>query len=693
MAVEGVVTRLTSALKRRIAGPTTPGEGKLPDSGRSVGRRGGLFRKYALVFVGLVAGSLLVSDVIQAYLSYRDKNQSVLSSAEDSATAAAATIERFMAEATAQLGGVVQYAPASLSEEQRKGQYQAFLATHPSFAEIRYLDASASLQFRVSRSSPPHLLAAGADPASQSLLAIPESGSNFSSAYGPIYFQEPCAHLTFSHGGIQGGSSIPNAIITCESQIGEAVPNMTIAMRDRATGGVSVAVVTLSFIQDVVSGIRLGSSGRAYVVDSRGLAIAHPNRQLVSKATDLSVLPQVRSALTGPSTAARATTAHDLQGRTVLTAHHRIQPYGWSVFVEQPTAEAFAPIYQSLFVTGVLLLVALIPALLLSIFFARRMVRPIQTLHAAAAGIGSGTWEGRIDIRTGDELEELAETFNQMAVRLRESYNNLEQQVAERTRELGQAITELESASRHKSDFLANMSHELRTPLNAIIGFSEVLLERMFGEINAKQKEYLQDILSSGRHLLSLINDILDISKVEAGRMELQPGPVDLRFILQNAVSLVRERATRQGISVAVDIDASVGAIEADERRVKQILFNLLSNALKFTPTGGRVTLTAARIDDAVQISVRDTGIGIKSEDQDRIFEEFQQAGPGKAVEGTGLGLALAKRFVEMHGGRIWVDSVVGTGSTFTFTLPLHPPSQNGEVPTPKDARTREAVS
>jgi signal transduction histidine kinase len=215
----------------------------------------------------------------------------------------------------------------------------------------------------------------------------------------------------------------------------------------------------------------------------------------------------------------------------------------------------------------------------------------------------------------------------------------------------------------------------------------------MFGDINAKQNEYLQDILSSGRHLLSLINDILDISKVEAGRMELQPGPVDLRFILQNAVSLVRERATRQGISVALEVDAAVGTIEADERRVKQILFNLLSNALKFTPAGGRVTLSAARVDDAVQISVRDTGIGIRSEDQDRIFEEFQQAGPGKAVEGTGLGLALAKRFVEMHGGRIWVESVVGAGSDFRFTLPLHRPSENGEVRSHEAARPSEVLS
>ena len=631
--------------------------------------------------MGLVAGSLLVSDLIQAYLSYRDKNQSVLSSAQDSATVAASTIERFMTEATAQLEGVVQYTPPSLSVDQRKSQYQGFLATHPAFTEIRYVDASAVLQLRVSRFPPAHILVAGADAASSWAFTAPKSGGNLSPAYGTIYFQQPCARLAV--GGFGSGGP---AITSCESQLGDAQPTMTIAIRDADTGGISVAVVTLKFIQDVASGIRLGSSGRAYVVDARGMAIAHPDRTLVSQATDLSHLAQVRSALSGGSTAAQATTAHDLQGKAVLTAYHRIEPYRWSVFVEQPTAEAFAPIYQSLFVTGLLLLIALIPALLLSVFFAGRMVRPIQTLHIAARQIGAGTWDRRIEIRTGDELQELAETFNQMAARLRESYNNLEQQVSDRTHQLGDAITQLEAASRHKSDFLANMSHELRTPLNAIIGFSEVLLERMFGEINTKQKEYLQDILGSGRHLLSLINDILDISKVEAGRMELQPGEFDLRFVLQNAVSLVRERATRQGITLSLDLAPRIGMIEADERRVKQILFNLLSNALKFTPAGGRVTLAAASVDDAIQISIRDTGIGIPLEDQDRIFEEFQQAGPGKAIEGTGLGLALAKRFVEMHHGRIWVDSTVGVGSSFTFTLPLRQPLNGRGAPDPKDS-------
>jgi signal transduction histidine kinase len=671
-----------------------------------------LFRKYALVFVGLVAGSLLLTDLIQAYLSYQDKNQSVQTAAQDSAAAAASTIERHMTETTDQLARMLKYSPPSLTNQQRREQYASFLRQAPSFTEIRYFDASGRFQFRASRDVPPHILVADADATSRALFAKPASDTR---TYLPASFQEPCTRLSYQH----GGDSLPRPLVECEAGIGETIapgsvadthageqvdrisnlpgsrvipePNMTIGIRDPATGGAVIAVLSLSFIQDVVRGIRLGPTGHAYVVDSQGRAIAYPDRHRVS--TDLSSLPQVRSLVAGSVTSSAATTARDLHGKAVLTAHHGIQPFGWFVFVEQPSAEAFAPIYQSLFVTGMLLIIALIPALLLSVFFARRMVRPIQTLNAAAAQIGSGTWDRRIDIRTGDELQELAETFNRMSVRLRDSYNNLEQQVAERTHELGEAIAQLESASRHKSDFLANMSHELRTPLNAIIGFSEVLLERMFGEINAKQKEYLQDILSSGRHLLSLINDILDISKVEAGRMELQPGTFDLRFVLLNAVSLVRERATRQGITVELEVDQSVGAIEADERRVKQILFNLLSNALKFTPSGGRVTLTAARIDDAVQISVRDTGIGIRGEDQDRIFEEFQQAGPGKAVEGTGLGLALARRFVEMHGGRIWVESVVGAGSSFTFTLPVHRPSPNGEPPSLEATRAREAVS
>jgi signal transduction histidine kinase len=241
-------------------------------------------------------------------------------------------------------------------------------------------------------------------------------------------------------------------------------------------------------------------------------------------------------------------------------------------------------------------------------------------------------------------------------------------------REIQDKSRQLEVANQHKSEFLANMSHELRTPLNAIIGFSEVLLERMFGELNEKQDDYLKDIHSSGKHLLTLINDILDLSKVEAGRMELERSAFDLPSAISNAMTLVRERAYQHGIKLALGADPNLGEIVADERKFKQILVNLLSNAVKFTPDGGRIDVNAHRDTDNVAIAVRDTGIGIAREDQDAVFEEFRQVGRNytNKQEGTGLGLALTRKFVELHGGKIWLESEPGKGSTFTFTIPIH---------------------
>ena len=240
--------------------------------------------------------------------------------------------------------------------------------------------------------------------------------------------------------------------------------------------------------------------------------------------------------------------------------------------------------------------------------------------------------------------------------------------------EIQEKSLQLELANRHKSEFLSNMSHELRTPLNAIIGFSEVLLERMFGEMNEKQEDYLKDIHSSGQHLLSLINDILDLAKVEAGRMELNLATFHLPTAIDNALALIRERALRHGISISAEIDPQLDMLSADERKLKQILLNLLSNAVKFTPEGGRITVGAHSLGDKVEISVTDTGVGIALKDQAIVFEEFKQVGTDYArkAEGTGLGLALTRKFVELHGGTIRLESQPGKGSTFAFTLPLN---------------------
>jgi signal transduction histidine kinase len=299
---------------------------------------------------------------------------------------------------------------------------------------------------------------------------------------------------------------------------------------------------------------------------------------------------------------------------------------------------------------------AMVLALLLGFVLSWSLIGPIQRIDARLAAIASGDFSGHVDVPNRDELGALAANVNRMNDELRRLYG------------------ELEAASRHKSEFLANMSHELRTPLNAIIGFSQVLREQMFGGVNEKQKEYLGDIIASGNHLLSLINDVLDLSKVEAGQIELQIRPFSLAEALDRGVVMVRERATRNDVHIELAADPEVELVEGDERRIRQVIFNLLSNAVKFTPAGGAVDVRAMRVDGEVRVSIADTGPGIGPEDHERIFEEFQQTEAGvRQREGTGLGLALSKRLVELHGGRIWVDSAIGEGSTFVFTLPAEP--------------------
>ena len=983
----------------RLRRATAAVGGPRGDMQGAVRPRGRLFRKYVVLFAVLVSGALLTSGLVELYFSYRENLAALVALEREQAAGAAARIEAFVRDIERQVGWASQGQVGSRQTvEQRRFEFIRLQRQAPSVTEVSQLDPQGREVLRVSRLAM-DVVGSGVDLSQDPRFKEARPGRPY---FGPVYFRK------------------------------ESEPYLSLSVAGGGDIGVTVAEVNLKFIWDVVSQIRIGTTGRAYVVDGQGQLVAHPDISLVLQKTDLSRLEQVRAVLAGSvppgEPIQEVTVARDSGGRQVLTASAPIAPLGWWVFVEQPLGEALAPLYASAYRTIGLLLAGVVLSVLASLFLARRMTTPIQALEAGAARIGTGALDQRIDVKTGDELEGLADQFNRMAAQLQESYATLERKVEDRTRELsdaleqqtataeilrvisssptdiqpvldavaenaarvcaardavifrvdgdalrvvagygpipkiepespdsviqmgrdwvtgravvdrhpvhvhdvtaeaaefprglefarrfnhrtalampllregvplgailirrahvepftekqiqllqtfaaqaviaienvrlfqelqartqdlarsveqlqalgavGQAVSstldletvlttivsraellagadggaiyeydespqvfhlratqgfdpqfveatrstsiplgegavgqagitrqaveisdildrgayespvrgamtgsglravlavplvregrllgglvvarkspgrfapevvdllktlaaqsaiaiqnarlfselgdksrELEAASRHKSEFLANMSHELRTPLNAIIGFSEVLGERMFGELNDKQAEYVQDILSSGRHLLALINDILDLSKIEAGRMELELSRFDLPAAIGGAVILVRERATRHGLALDVSVDDRLGLVVGDERKIRQVLLNLLSNAVKFTPEGGRVAVRAAPANGGIEISVSDTGIGIAAEDQETIFQEFRQVGTDYARkrEGTGLGLALARRFVDLHGGRIWVKSRPGEGSTFTFNLPERP--------------------
>jgi signal transduction histidine kinase len=608
---------------------------------------------------------------------------------------------------------------------------------------------------------------------------------------------------------------------------------------------VSVAEVNLKLIWDVISQIKVGARGQAYLVDAQGRLIAHPDISLVLRNTDLSRLAQVQAARAAGSgeAAEQLQEAEDIQSRPVLTAYARVPALGWLVFAELPRAEAYAPLYSTIERSGILLLAALGFAFVAGLVLARKMVGPIQALRAGAARIGSGDLSQRISVKTGDELEGLADQFNDMAGRLQESYADLEKKVEQRTHELGQSVAELRAlgevsqavnstldlqevlttivskavqlsetdagaiydydetknefglrstygmddeliaafkerhvrigdagigqaasqraplqiadvqneppshnldvvlragyravlivpllgaerivgalvvrrktpgefpkqtidllqtfaaqsvlaiqnarlfheiedksrqlaeASQHKSQFLANMSHELRTPLNAILGYTELILDDIYGETPAKMRGVLDRVQKNGKHLLGLINDVLDLSKIEAGQLSLSLSDYSLKNVVQTVFSAIEPLATEKQLALKIDLAQELLQGRGDERRLAQVLLNLVGNAIKFTDAG-EVSIKGSSVNGSFNVAVRDSGPGISTADQAKLFQEFQQADNSitKKKGGTGLGLAISKRIIEMHGGRIWVESSPGNGSTFAFTLPV----------------------
>jgi two-component system, NtrC family, sensor kinase len=612
-----------------------------------------LSAKYIAVFALLVAVPAIGTSAYLLYSSYQDNKRALTRLQQEKARSVAVTIDQYFKDLTKRMTTV-------------GGQYLSFTALGAALQPL--IDNHAADAFYVDNTGRKTLASAGG--------GLVRLKGNF--LHDPSVEQARATGLYF------GPVHAPRLL----SNPGARSMEVTVSEIPGATGSASTGsgvvgeTLDLGVIQDLVRHTRLGTTGYVYAVDAKGAPIAHPNAAAFTHRS--LAFPQVAKALASSSTG--STVGRNFRGERVLSTWATVEPVGWKVFVEQPESVAFAPIRGKIWRTALLLAAFLAAGIGLSVLLARRLARPVRQMRTAAARIGAGAYDERIELTRRDELGGLADELNRMAASLQASVRGLEQRVEDRTQELQQALAELsqkgsqlEVASRHKSEFLANMSHELRTPLNAIIGFSQVLRQRLFGEINAKQEEYLDDILASGNHLLNLINDVLDLSKVEAGQVELELGTLSLREALERGVVMVREAATKQDVQLSLELAPGVDLVEGDERRLRQVIFNLLSNAVKFTPSGGCVVVASAREDGEVLVSVTDTGPGIAADDQERIFEEFQQTEIGvEQREGTGLGLALSKRLVELHGGRIWVESEAGHGSRFVFTLPAKEASDSG---------------
>jgi signal transduction histidine kinase len=617
-----------------------------------------LSAKYIAVCALLVAVPVICTSVYLLYSSYRDNKRALVRLQQEKAKSVAVTIERYFADRIKRI-------------ETIDAQFLSFTALGSALRPL--LEDHATTAFYVDGTGRKTLASAGGgltvvrgsflhDRSVKQALA---AGVYFGPVYAPRLLSNP------------GARSMEVVVRDTARVVGSPEG------RHIAGTGVVGETLDLRVIQDLVRQPRLGTTGYVYAVDARGVPIAHPNSAAFTNRS--LALPQVTRALASSQTG--STVGRNFRGQEVLSTWATVGPLGWKVFVEQPESAAFAPVRGKIWRTALLLAAFLAAGIGLSVLLARRLVRPVKQIGTAAARIGAGAYDERIELRRRDELGGLADELNGMAASLQASVQSLEQKVEERTRELQRALAELsrkgrqlEVASEHKSHFLANMSHELRTPLNAIIGFSQVLRQRLFGPINEKQEEYLDDILSSGNHLLSLINDVLDLSKVEAGQVELDVATFSLREALERGVVMVREPAATHGVALSLELAPGVDLVEGDERRLRQVIFNLLSNAVKFTPEDGSVIVATSRVDGEVRVSVTDTGPGIAPEERERIFEEFHQTDVGvRQSEGTGLGLALSKRLVELHGGRIWVESEVGRGSRFVFTLPVANGSRDGE--------------
>jgi signal transduction histidine kinase len=594
----------------------------------------GISKKYFKAFVLVTGITLVVASGLEVGFSLRNTWRATSDTQRAEAQAVIAYVDAFLARQidTARGAANLPWQSGLLGDADRRREYHRLLMILPSAREIRCVKGG-HLHLRVSRVAPDLL-------PTDIVRGTPE---------------DPALLLKNIGVGVFAESGLPFVDVSIPDQ--------------DASGCTTLLRLTLRDVVTLIGERTIGKSGSAFLVDQNALLVAHINNSALLANTSLKGNDFIVRSISDTAPHSPMAIARNAEGELAFITSHRISMLPWTIFVEQPITEVLKPVAELI----LRWLAVLVFGCCLSWFISKRLsaafAAPVLNLRASAAKMASGDLSTRVQGKSEDEFADLANDFNSMAAQLQDYTQTLEQKVADKTRQL-------EAANQHKSDFLANMSHELRTPLNAVIGFSDALKEEYFGPLNDKQKEYVQDISGSGQHLLSLINDILDLSKIEAGKMELELSRFDLTAAIDTAMVLVRERALRHGISLRADLAADLGEMWGDERKIKQVLINLLTNAVKFSHLNGGVIVTARRDINAMTISIADTGVGIAAEDQADIFAEFYQVkhGAGAASsakqEGTGLGLSLAQRFVQLHGGKIWVESTLGEGAKFTFYLP-----------------------
>jgi signal transduction histidine kinase len=609
-------------------------------------RRGRLVRHYFLISLLLIAGGLISSAIVEIYFRYRESQEQIALVEREAAAVAALKIERFVQDIVTAIKASTksrEVMEGRVSPEYRF-ELRRLLYLAPAITKAVALDLNGVKQAQVSR--------AGA--------VSPDARSDFTSS--PAF-----------QGALQGKPHYGSVYFVQNSE-----PYMTIGFPIEQFPGTVIGViqaeVNLKHVWDVVSHIKAGEAGYAYVVSRSGDLIAHRDLSLVLRRQNLGHLTQVKGAFQVASGAPRprVTVASNFEGKRVISSNAFIPSLQWLVFIERPAEEAYTPLYASILRTSALLLVGFSMAVLASLFVGRRVVRPLEALRRGVERIGEGDLNHRLDLKTGDEIEILADEFNEMAAHLKEAYTGLEHKVAERTQELTIANEKLGEASQLKSQFLANVNHELRTPVSAIIGYARLVLRETEGQISRLQRENLQDLLRNAERLLNQIDSLLEFSKIEAGKIEIHVEPVGVNEVIQGAISTIEPTLNGAHVRIIREIGSDLPVLNTDRQKLGQILLNLLDNAVKFTEQG-EIRISASQQNGSLKLVVSDTGVGIPRVDLNKIFEEFHRGGSSssKNYQGTGLGLAIVKKFVNLLGGEINVESELGKGSVFTVTLPL----------------------